>query len=432
MKSSLACAKTNQSSYTLKALLFILYIVPILIGTNKRYSNVVGIVVTIIIICLFFTDKFYLTLPIFIIFPDQLLILGSKRLSNILMLLILVYIIVRKRRIKISVNQIIILVIITIYSFTYLAFEDVRFAISLWIPMIACILYVGGFLKQEDKLNEFLKYYVYAVLSGTVYGFLFMSQRQGAMLVNSQWVFYNRFLGTCTDPNYWGFYVNIAIGIVLMSKLLRGKLKIGVLIILYAGLLASTSMTGYICNVIIIFIYLLANKVKLKYIFVISIFVGSVIICLYYATIYKIPILTDAVTRIMIKFSTSEDMSSFTTGRSDLWISHLKYYYNLNIFHILFGGIVEISQYSNKQFSLVVHQEYIELLLNTGLIGCLSVIMVFIRGLVIKKSNIKQISHDIWLSNQWKIYFTIKCIWLFYSLGLSMFMDWKFYLFLLI
>jgi O-antigen ligase len=146
----------------------------------------------------------------------------------------------------------------------------------------------------------------------------------------------------------------------------------------------------------------------------------------------NIPIITPLSQRLSAKWSefVSEDYSSLTSWRTDIWKEHFEYFLNQNIFNILFGGnvVTNIQRVwlGNIVHKGVSHQEYLDLLLNVGILGFLIILFTILYLLKKDFNMLKTVPRQA----TFKIF--LKLIWLFYAFAFTMFPSSNLYIFVFI
>lgn len=413
-----------------KVLLILLYVLPLGVALNNSLGGIIGcIIVGIFLFLSVFSDAFMCAFPFVILYSTKIYVFGTSLSTIYCFLLILHLIIKNKKKIPIKSSMLIPGFVVLLFSFFSLMTTGNRAFIMLLISNFGVLLYVLFQLRSEDNTRKFYNWFLFAMIGATIYGFLTMNQVKGGMNTANGWVYYNRFRGTFEDMNYWGFFTNVAIGVCLLSKSIERKKRIITLIILYASLLATASMTAYLCQFFILFIVLILNKTSYKAILGYCIFGITIIILFYFASKYSLGIITDAYIRITSKISQSNNVEDFTTGRSDLWSIYFNYFLSQNIFKLLLGFNTCVPAYNSTGIKWVPHQEHITWLINIGIVGTM----------IMEYYSIKKLVNRIRLVKDEKTNTEINCCllittatWFFYSFGLTMFSDYRFFTFFLV
>ena len=287
------------------------------------------------------------------------------------------------------------------------------------VDVIACLYIVALITKEENGgINDFFKTYVFVALISFLTGIVADNSIGGKYD-------YSRFMATFEDPNYMGFFFTLAIFALVCLKLFNRRIRIFLVVVLYAMILTTLSMTAIIVNMMLWVIYLVIMK-KFKWW---SIFVVAFVVILslglyeYGLSNPSAPVIGDLSSRINEKLASlvSGDVSDFTTGRSSLTAEHFEYYINSSPLNILFGGIPSNPRYIDPALKMAAHNEYIDLLLNVGFLGAVVMLFYFFRSTLIyyKKYASK---HE----TTYSFLVMIKCAWACYALALTMFLDFRF------
>ena len=196
-------------------------------------------------------------------------------------------------------------------------------------------------------------------------------------------------------------------------------------------LFASLSITAIVANLLLWVFYLLVMK-KLKpigFITIIVIFAGIVALYIWGLRNPNVPVLGDLVARIdekLVSLSVG-DMSDVTTGRTTLAKQNFEFYLSQSILTIIFGGISVNCRHVHPALSQVSHNEFVDLLLNVGIVGAVIMVGFFLVSYFsyVKKYYRSKESHDLCIV-------MIKTIWLLYAVALTTFLDFKFMLMFLL
>ncbi|XKE93987.1 hypothetical protein LG326_12515 [Metaplanococcus flavidus] len=386
-----------------------------------------SLIVLISIVLLFKEKEFYLFTPLFIFFYSQLIIPGDISVFRIYTVLFFIKIAMQT---KVSLNKSLAvpLVLIIFYALLVIAFYNFRFALMTIVDTSFIVLYISVFLKGKANFNTFFKFYAYAAVLSIAYGALKLGgQITTSVYLNGAWVEISRFLGTFGDPNYFGFFTNIAIFSVLILTNMNKVKRILILIILYAALIASVSITAILCNGMGLLLYFLLMKGFGKKMVILFASFLSVFFLYQLSLSGKLPILSNALIRIeSMKLGVNDGaFSNLTSNRTTIWKDHLNYFADQPNFNILFGGnFITDGGFNETLFSMVSHQVFIDMLLNFGLMGTLIFICFILFKINSHFRGYYKVKHEHFL-----LLILIKFIWLFYAFGLSMFPSWTFLLF---
>lgn len=405
-------------------LLFIIYLAPLLLLINPAFTKVSSIIIIILSLLIWHTEKFYYILPIFIFFNFDLLLPGDILTYRVFSLLLFSKILF-SNRLKIEKALILPFSIIVLYCILVMAYYDLLLSALVIFDVFLIILYISTFLKKN--IPNFFTYYIFGAVVSCVYGWFMQGLNIKTFInINNQWVEVTRFIGSFPDPNYFGFFLNIAIFSIIVLGLIKNKIiKIVLLIFLYVSLISTLSMTGYLCNILVLSFYLsLIKKMKVRYIVIVITLISIFYVNINFIANAEISIISDMARRINSQLSIGSSFSSFTTGRSSIWKEHLEYFSQQPILDILFGGNFVTDFGRDAKFNYVSHQAYIDMLLNFGIFGTL-ILIIFLIFITLKYIRIYFETN----SKDYLFLVIIKSIWVFYAFGLSMFPSWTFNLF---
>jgi len=228
-----------------------------------------------------------------------------------------------------------------------------------------------------------------------------------------------------------GFFFTIAVFSTISLKLFPKVWRFVIVIALYVMMMASLSMTAILVNIVMWLFYLLITK-KIKPMSIVAIIVVLLVLVSLYSYGLENPetaVLGDLSARIEEKLESLEsgDISDVTTGRSSLSKRNLEYYLSQSVFKMLFGGTSVNARYVHPDLRAASHNEYIDLLLNVGIVGALIMIGYFLYSYWQPVKRFLSVRKDSDLC-----IVMIKTVWLFYSFTLTMFIDFRFMLMFLI
>lgn len=406
--------------------LWAIYLAPLILIIDSSLSYICSIIIIGFSLIIWGSNKFYYIFPIFILFGDELLLPGDVSTYRVFSVLLFLKIIFSKS-ITIDRTMFIPFSIISLYSLLVISNYNYSLGYLVVFDIFLIILYISSFVRKNVKI--FFTFYIFATVIACIYAW-FMQVRsvKPYILINNEWVQVSRFVGTFPDPNYLGFFLNIAIfSIIILNIFNKKATKIVMLVFLYISLIATLSVTGFICNILILSIYFLViKKVQIKFAFAVALVGSLLFLNLDFLANTNLPAISDAAKRInsQLSFGSDKDLSSMTTGRYTIWKEHLEYFVQQPVSKILFGGNYVTDAGLDPKFDHVSHQAYIDMLLNFGLLGtCFMLFYLF-------RITFQYIKHYIKTkSEEFLLFVTIKVVWMFYAFGLSMFPSWKFNLF---
>ena len=324
------------------------------------------------------SGELYLAFPVVLFYYTQLDILFGISVYRILTLLFLFSLFLTGRR---KVNPLSsysyfppVFVYVIFLLFT-LSFYNARAAIFYAVDICCILALVFLHLRDDKKIRKFFFLYVITALVAYFSGLL-VGTEMVSYLQNDGFNTVSRVMATFNDPNYMGFYYSIAVFATVIFKFFNKLIRIIVIIALYVMILASLSITAIICNIGFWVIYLIVfKKLRIKAFLVIAI-VTFLLVWLYNYALSdpSIPVLGNMALRIEDKLIdlNHNDINSFTTNRLNLQKLHWNYFINQDsLFAQFFGGNLSTALGVDLPGlkSVVAHNEYIDLLLNVGIIG---------------------------------------------------------------
>lgn len=404
--------------------------------TGLISMNIVAGIIFVIMIILFFSEEFYLIFPI-VLFYHSIFVIPIINLSLFSTYLVLCLLkIMTSSKISSSKKNITILIIIMLYITLAYSSYDLKNAIILIINFIAVFCYVSKFLNNKKNVVIFFKYYVFACIASFITGIFTGNVMRYNELIDAseQFLTLTRLMGTFNDPNYMGFFFSIGFFAVVTLEIFTKRNKIILAITLLIMIVSTMSTTAILGIILIFFVYILLRyKISLKTIvlFLTSISL-AVFIFNYGLNNPNATILNTFSQRINQKFIALEtnDIKTATTNRTDLARNHLEYFFSQNMSKQLFGGNVinAVAIEKNNQLNEnLAHNEYVDLLLNIGIVGTVIVVGIWLSKLKRDLSIYFKYNDSLSLSM-----FIIRMVFLYYCFGLTIFMDIRFFLFYLI
>ncbi|MBZ9689213.1 hypothetical protein G9F72_023220 [Clostridium estertheticum] len=191
----------------------------------------------------------------------------------------------------------------------------------------------------------------------------------------------SRLSGFYGDSNFYSVHFLAAIsGLLVMISKCKSKLEgvaeiLGVFALIYYGMM-SVSKMFIICLILIIIVWVCGfligkGRFSSKFVIMMGIFAG--LLFLFLSNVF-----IEQINYYLVRFNmTDNTTSSFTTGRSDLWVSYLSYIFN-DIWVLLFGiGLtnIRLSVFLNDTHNIVI-----EMLYQIGIVGS-GIIVIWIKKL---------------------------------------------------
>ena len=429
--------------FNIKNIIFALLFICIML-TGLIPQGIQAILFVGLLCILLFTDYFYLAYPIILFYYSHLGLLFGISVYRIFSLMYIFQAVVfsnNKYENKQSKeldgnnknNYVLVLFVYLLYEIIVMTYYNIRTAIFSMVDVICVILFIKEISSIYDKFKKtFIVYGVTAIIAFFT-GLIAKNDISGWQVINGELVKITRFMSTFNDPNYMGLFYSVAIFSIISLKLFDKKLRMIIIVALYIMLVTTISITAIIGNILFWIVYLFATKKINAKTLVSLVFIFMILGGLYqYGKQNRdTPVIGDLVYRIEDKLSNlaNNDTDAFTTYRTTLTREHWNYYWSQSTLSILFGGNIVNGCVAviDGQKTFVAHNEYVDSLLNVGLVGALILItFVLVRAYKSLKEYIKT------KSEKALCIFMIKAIWMYYAATLTMFLEFRFMLFYLL
>lgn len=417
-------------------LLGIAVVLPLALAFFPSLSTVVAIAIAVISLFLITKDAFYLIFIVTLFFYSQLVLPGGLALYRFFNYLLLIKIFFDYK--KLSLNYFIIapFFVIVIYCGTALIPNLGRLGVSTLADVILVLLLTGRILKDKALFRKFCMVFIASALVSGFYGVLGRHAFQyAADYRNGIWAVYvTRYLGSFVDPNYAGFFFNLALFMLFSLKTtVSWRVKLPIAAILCCFLIATVSLSSMICffTTFILFAFLKWPRKAVPVVLALFLAVGG-----FYGAAKAIPflsniqIVSDLITRVdsQLGFIEEGDTARVTSERSETWSSYWEYFKTQTITKKLFGGNIVMASYLEPKFQKEMvgfpHQAYIGLLLNIGIIGTAVLLLGLLLKTVFYLLEYLKKREDVHL-----ILITTTYMWIFFGMGIDFFVDWKFFFF---
>lgn len=445
-------------------LIFILmFLLLFVMSVKPSLSKVVTLLFAPLMLWMFFYDEFYLLIGIFIFYSEQLAVGSSLPLMRVYSSLVLLKILFSKRKVGLNLVTISAMFVILLYCGFAVMNADTSTIVNEFVKknlkppsdlvinlrlmsrtvmdMFFAYLIAQVLNSDTQLFRRFLVVFVCAALVAGVYGFFadnIFNYDLGMDANTGKMVTIQRYMGTYNDPNYFGFYLNLAVFATMLSPAFKKLyIKIPLLLVLYYLIVASGSLTALICNVLAWCVFIvLRYKQKAAVILVVTAIVGAG----GYLSMTTLPVVRDLSVvqslqqRMESQFSDmfgadeKVDADALTSGRSRSWRYYLKYFGSQELTAKLFGGNIVMSSSIDPKFieenNAAPHQVYIQFLLNFGILGTIVMMLCFlIKGALYLARYIKD-QEDIVI-----MFLMSTFMWLFYGSTLDYFPNLSFMLF---
>lgn len=398
---------------------------------------------------MFFYDDFYTLWGLFLFFEENLVIIPGLSLFALYSMMVLFkFVVLDKGEKKIPVLILPAMVILLLYAMFAMPSADTSAAKQGYIAsgravpsdavinmrliagyMLDCAVMIVLALRVSgsDRLKRtlFMVIAASAMFSG-LYGYrvgnIFLYGGDMSTVV--------RYMASFNDPNYAGFFFNMAIFIVLcLDEFKKLYIKIPLLIVFYYFLFATGSMSGLIFNAIGLVIFTIF---RYQYKAILGLMILTVVVAVVGIVIIRVPkirnlsVVVNIEERITRQFiNTEENNADMTSGRAGQWKKYWKYFNEQELEGKLFGGNMimssSIDEKFKDKFGNAPHQAYLSFLLDFGIVGAAVMILFFICKTAYCFALMCRTNKDTAL-----MMFIIGCMWFFYGFGFDYFGDWRF------
>ncbi len=381
-----------------RMLIVIAMFIPYACGISTQMKNIVSFIELAILLWLYNDDEFWLLTPVlFIFFPQFLLIGTSISLYNVYCGLCVFKLITEVQKFSIRGNESILwMTVLILYSAVVcMCWRTIWEGVILALQGLALISVTLSIKRRKHLNSDMKKIFIVTCLNAALFGLIFKNVRGNYELTDKFVQINVRYSGTTDDPSYMAFFYCIAICYVLFMNGTSGIKKIIGFLLLFVATALTGSLTALVTILIIVGLYIILEKnlKPLGKIFSILLVVSAGIFFFTYITtdFMQIDVLETYKTRILEKtvdVGTGEFFNTMTSGRANLHSKYIEFFFQQNIFRILFGGY-QINTHGGNGAPFIYannsmpHNTYIDVMFTCGLVGL--VIFLFVLA-----SNIRQ------------------------------------------
>lgn len=396
-------------------------------------QTVVSIVVLALSLVLILNGDIYMAFPIMIFYYQPLgTLFGMSTFRWFSFLYLAGFLLSRINGEKKSLLQdyeyLIPLDIFFVFSIVAIGFNDFQRGAFAFFDVIIMFLLVTKELSDEDKSKTFFSIFVFTALASFLTGHTMGNTMSEQTFLDGALVELMRNNLTFEDPNYMGYFFTVAIFSIVAFKPFTKFVNVILIIILYLMLFTSLSITAIIINILMWFFYLVLERKAFNYL------PAIVIVALCMIGIYQYSLTNiggeNSFGQLAIRIQeksmnlSSGDMEGFTTNRTMLTKEHLQLFAEQPPLRQLIGMNSVCPLYRDRNvFGSLAHNEYVDWLLNIGIIGAL--LMLFFVGkrfwTAISNYREDESEHNLNIVLQ-------KAIWILYAFTLTIFMDFRFML----
>lgn len=377
---------------------------------------------------LFGTKQIYLAFPVMLFYYAPLGQLAGMSVYRYFTIIFLLIALAEAKNLKIRKSHILPFFIFAVYCLVVLSPDSIRRAVFACLDVFCVLILIQHYLKKPENLRRFFALFVLVALLAFVTGLITGGTLESWISADGKPIKMIRYLATFEDPNYMGFFFTIAAFALLTLKLFHPKLRAVLIITLYAMMLSTLSITMIVVNAILWPIYIvLTKKLNLK-IFIIFLVILAILIGLYFVGVNfpNTPVLGALSLRIQDKLDSliSDNLNEVTTGRTNLTLRHWEYFKSQSFLKMLVGMNASSPLKVSSDLSSVAHNEFVDLLLNIGILGTFVYLSFFLHRLALSVKEYRKEKNTTSLCIA-----MFKCIWLLYGMTLTMFGDFRFFFF---
>ena len=381
------------------------------------------------VMMLAFTPYLYLAVPVMIFYYSQLgTIAGISafRLFTFLFFAVMLY----QHKDKISLKKTVPLCIILLYDLLVFSQYNVRMAIFNMFDHICIWMLVVFVFNSKEKIVSFFHIYHISMIAAFITGLLTLNNDTYNTIVDDQVVELVRFNATFEDPNYMGFFYIIGIFAMVTLKMYSKKMRFLLAVAFYIMIMFGMSVTAVVVSIFLWILYFVVTKRLTVKVVLLTALILCVLFQAYSFALQNpdIPVIGSFAVRIDQKIEAilEGDVDDFTTERSSLSAKHMEFFQDQTIFKKLFGGNI-INTRMQIQLKEAAHNEYIDLLLNVGILGTGIFLVYLVIDLLLNLKNAWKYQSELSMFRVMS-----KFVWILYAMTLTIFLDYRFFMFFLL
>ena len=388
-------------------------------------------------------DEFVLIYAVLYVFMGRLMVYqGGVSLVNVFLLLYVARMIFKGERLKLNRYLLPILIMLFLHGF-FVLFPAFNYNIIKLINYLASILLIFSLLnklKDIELLRKFLITLSVSSIAACIYGIVNKNSYSFSETLNTGMLVSERFKGVSSDPNYMAITFLIGLLGIFALKNQNKLLSIALGFLLIYFILTTESTTALLCLILILVIYLIMQR-KPTNVMIVSFIsaIGIMMIIANFNEIYGYLLQSQNYASFASRVTGQindifqHNNNDIASGRLVISVAYWKYFWEQNIFRILFGGNM-CGIYGMGKYVLTflpglyaTHNTQLDILMSTGLIGWLIFSFLAIRSMI----------------NTWKMYFAnnegiykllfmIKSVIMLFSFSLAFFPSWTILVFYLL
>lgn len=410
-------------------------------GKFIQYQRYLAILLLGCAVCVFDRRSFYLFAPIFLFFQVQFYVTGTNTAFRFYSILVIGKAVLELKELRL--RGLILPAFLVVLTHVLLCLMDRSASLGFSAALDLAVVLIVVCRVPEDKAT-FRKFFLVLGLAGLCSGaYGYLTHNFGSVSLGRAGVYSSqleRFMLTFIDPNYAGFFVNIAFfSILCIRRPLKWWMRLPVLGALLYFLLLTSSVTNFACFGLCTCAYVVLRwpkKSPLLLLGLLAALAAAVYAIVYVDFIGNISALSGIKTRLedLLRNFTSGDVDSMSSGRSELWAHYFNYFQGQDLLHKLIGGNVLTPNWlgdeMTKAVGMVSHLAYLQALLQYGILGALIIFGTQAAWTVyhgLKFLMYQQRDDD---ADVWRAYILCKIAMLLFATSVDIFPDWRFMLIL--
>lgn len=411
--------KLNKSTYVVLSFMLLCA------GLTGLFPQIVLSRAILALCCaLFIFDSLYLAFPLMLFYYSCFGIVAGLSVFRIYSLLFILSTIFRHIKPYIVNHRLIWpLLVYLLYAVFVVSQYSMQRAVFSFVDVLVCIFLSNAYLSDKTQLKMFFTAYALVALVAYMTGIIIENHM---VLIDEKTKLETvRYMSTFEDPNYMGFFYTVGVFTTVSLKLFKPIIRIIVVLAFYIMIATTVSITAIVVNPLLWLFYLaVVKKVKPK-VLITCILVVVVLFSVYSygATHRDAPVIGPLCYRISLKLRNFENgnINEGTSGRTSLSEEHFQFFRKGSIWRKLFGGTAVNSGYLDSRFRGMAHNEFIDLLLNVGIVGTLMLVVYMLWSLLELFSAYRRT-----LEERYLCLLMSKMIWVLYAATLTVFLDFRF------
>ncbi len=372
--------------------------------------------------------KIHLVYPVMLFYYSVFGLLAGMSIYRWFTFIFLFVALLEQRTLKLfQVRQILPFFLFVAYCVVIIMPDSLQRTVFAVMDMACILVLINHYLQTLESVKGFFTGYVIAALMAYVTGLQGDVMEQVTMM-NGEIVTLERNCATFEDPNYMGFFYTVAVFAMVALKLFNPKIRVALVVVLYAMLFSSLSLTAIIVNTALWLVYLMiTKKINFKSLAVIVAVIAALVGLYQYGLKHPdTAVIGDLSVRIEEKLDESEsgDYDFLTSGRTSLVKRHWEYYTKQPLLKQIFGmNAASALKTELGSLRVAAHNDYIDLLLNVGLVGTFIMLGFFFLNLRAAFQTYRQEG-----DTRAMCIVMCKLVWMAYAFTLTMYGDWRFWL----